>query len=102
MCQLPLTFFCSILDDVEKENAAAKLLILLDKPALSLLDLFHDLVESREMGEPLTNTKQVTIATRSGHTVSVLVSKDDLKIRFQSNDASALQLIVVETYERLQ
>ena len=53
------------------------------------------------MGEPLTNTKQVTLELRSGLTVSVLVSKDDLKIRFQSNSASALQLILIETCERL-
>ena len=57
ICILPLTFFCTILDDVEKENAAAKLLILLDKAAPSLLELFSDLVESREMGEPLANIK---------------------------------------------
>ena len=31
-------------------------------------------MESREFGEPLTNTKQVTLELRSGHTVSVLVS----------------------------
>ena len=74
---------------------------MLDKAAPSLLDLYSDVVESREIGEPLTNTKQVTFELRSGHTVSVLVSKDDMKIRFQSNNPSALQLILMETYERL-
>jgi len=33
----------------------------------------------------MTNTKQVTLVLRNEETVSILVSKDDLKVRFQAN-----------------
>ena len=49
----------------------------------------------------MSNTKQVTFILRNQETVSVLVSKDDLKVRFQANVASAIQLVLSETYKRL-
>ena len=35
--------------------------------------------------QEMTNTKQVTLVLRNEETVSILVSKDDLKVRFQAN-----------------
>jgi len=49
----------------------------------------------------MTNAKQMTFVLRNQETVSLLVSKDDAKLRFQANSASALQLILTETYTRL-
>ena len=49
----------------------------------------------------MTNPKQMTFVLRNQETVSVLISKDDLKVRFQANVASALQVVLTETYNRL-
>jgi len=35
--------------------------------------------------QEMNNTKQVTLVLRNEETVSILVSKDDLKVRFQAN-----------------
>ena len=49
----------------------------------------------------LANAKQVSFILRNMETVSLLISKDDLKIRFQANSASAMQMVLSETYKRL-
>ena len=52
-------------------------------PCPSLLDLFSD-VDQVEQSE-MVNTKPLTFVLRNRETVSLLVSKDDLKVRFQAN-----------------
>ena len=90
-CKLTLPFYCQLLPEVQKGNDTFKLLFLLDTPAPSLLDLFKDVVDGQpELASELTNTKQVTFEMRNKCPVSILVSKDDLKLRFQSTSASAL------------
>lgn len=82
-CKLSFPFFCQLLPEVKKDNDTFKLLFLLDKPAPSLLELFKDVVDGQpEIAAELDNPKQVTFECRNKVTVSVLVSKDDMKIRF--------------------
>ena len=71
--------------DLIKDNDNFKLVLSLDSPCPSLLELFSDVeLQTPELGE-ITNTKQVTFILRNEENVSVLVSKDDLKVRFQAN-----------------
>lgn len=84
-----------------KDNDNFKLVLGLDGPCPSLLQLFSDVELIMPDQGQLTNTKQVTFILRNQETVSLLVSKDDLKIRFQANVASAIQLVLTESYKRL-
>ena len=47
------------------------------------------------------NTKQISFQLRTEQTVSLLCSKDSLKIKLQSNDSSALMILFSETFNRL-
>ena len=53
--------------------------------------LFSD-IEVLNAGEEdeMENTKQVSFLLRNKEIVSVLVSKDDMKVRIQANSASAI------------
>ena len=84
-----------------KDNDNFKLVLSLDGPCPSLLELFSDVELTMPEAGQLTNTKQVTFILRNQETVSLLVSKDDLKVRFQANVASAIQLVLTESYKRL-
>ena len=72
-----------MLSEVIKDNDTYKLMFLLDKAAPSLYDLFKDIVDLRpEIEDELLNPKQITFELRNRITVSILISKDDVKIRF--------------------
>ena len=79
---LPFPFFANFLPELIKDNDNFKLVLVLSGPCPSLLQLFSDVELSMPDQDPLTNTKQVTFILHNHETVSVLVSKDDLKVRF--------------------
>ena len=98
---IPFSFFVNFHPELIKDNDNFKLVLGLDGPCPSLLQLFSDVELIMPDQGQLTNTKQVTFILRNQETVSLLVSKDDLKIRFQANVASAIQLVLTESYKRL-
>ena len=80
-----------MLPEVVKDNDSFKLVLSLDKPCPSLLLLFSDVeVINTEEDQEMENTKQVSFLLRNKEVVSVLVSKDDMKVRIQANTASAI------------
>lgn len=58
-----------------------KLNLVLNKPTSSAVSLFEDVVESLQAREMCTNKKQISFVYHNQTPVSLLVSKDDLKIR---------------------
>ena len=85
---IPFCFFAQKQAEVIKDNDNFKLVLNLTAPCPSLLEMFSDVdaIDAEEMA----NTKQLTFVLRNQETVSLLVSKDELKVRFQANSASAL------------
>ena len=65
-----------------KDNDNFKLVLALDGPCPSLLQLFSDVELMVSEQAQMTNPKQVTFVLRNQETISLLVSKDDLKLRF--------------------
>ena len=99
---LPFAFFANILPEVDLENKQFDIKFGLDKPCVSLLDLFSDLINDlEEMQVAPENPKQITFQLRNEQTVTMCVSKDSLKIKFQSNCASALRILFAEVYKRM-
>lgn len=77
---LPFNFFVQLHPEVIKDNDNFKLVLSLSDGCPSLLILFGDVTATDN--SQLANTKQVTFILRNQETVSILVSKDDLKLRF--------------------
>lgn len=99
--KLGFPFFTQILPDIVRENDSAKVMISLDKQAPSLLSVFRDVIESQHLTNRLQNTRMLTFLLHNHAPVSILVSKDDVRIRFQSTDFASLNVIVTETVRRI-
>ena len=77
--KIPFSFFAQMQPEVVKDNDNFKLVLQLTGPCPSLLELFRDVQRTEEV--EMTNPKQMTFVLRNQETVSVLISKDDLKVR---------------------
>eukprot|EP00347_Sterkiella_histriomuscorum_P008020 403346677 len=99
---LPLQFFVQIgAQGASKEASDFKLNLVLNKPTSSAVSLFEDVVESLQARELCTNKKQITFLYHNIVPVSLLVSKDDLKIRIQSPDFCSIWYVTNELIKRL-
>ena len=73
----------------------------MNKTVPSINSLFEDVIESLQAREQCTNKKQITFIYHNQTPVSILISKDDLKVRLQSPDFSSIWFIINEVTKRL-
>lgn len=101
---LPLAFFVQIAPPqmAPKDPNDMKINLILTKTAPSAVSLFEDVVECLQARDLCTNKKQMCFIYHNKQIVSLLVSKDDLKIRIQSQNFSSLWFIMNEMVKRLQ
>lgn len=85
-----------------KESSDVKINLILNKKAPSAVSLFEDVIESLQARELCTNKKQVSFIYHNQMPVSLLISKDDIKIRLQSPEFNAIWYIMQEMIRRLQ
>ena len=79
--ELPFNFFCNLMPETIKDNDNAKVILQVDRPVPSLLRCFKDLIEPSGFSEMLTDKRKLSFQLHNGQPVSLLVAKDDLKIR---------------------
>lgn len=84
-----------------KSEVDFKVNFILNKAAPSVLSLFEEVIESLQAREVSSNKKQMTFVYHNQVPVSVLISKDDVKIRIQSPVFEGLWFIVKELLKRL-
>lgn len=99
---LNFDFYCKVHSELVKDNSVSKITVFLDRECPSLLEVFADLIKSQDLGEELTEKRHLSFVFHNQEITTLLVSKDGLKVRFQSQDYSALQPVVSETCNRLQ
>lgn len=89
--KLPLAFFLQILPAHQASGQppenASKINLILNKSAPSVLSLFEDVVESLGAREICQNRKQITFTYHTGAPITLIVSKDDMKVRVQGYTA---------------
>lgn len=79
--QIPFNHQVMMNPEIEKGNEKFKIQISLDKQAPGLPSLFPEITASLQ-GEELTKCRrQLTLRNHSGELISMLTSKDEMKIR---------------------
>lgn len=101
---MPLSFFVKILptnQGASQKEEGFKLNLVLNRATPSVLSLFEDAVESLNARQFCQNKKQLTFTYHNQTPVSLLISKDDLKIRLQSATLSSLWFVTHSLVSRL-
>lgn len=89
--KLPMAFFVRVCDlNLIKDMSLVKLNFVLNQACPSLTSIFEDIIDNLGARQHCQNKKQIGFLTHTGEGVLILISKDDLKIRLQTNNLAAL------------
>jgi len=76
--------------------------VLLDKGAPGLPTIFPDITQLLSEDDVKACRRQLTLRNHSGELISLLTSKDELKIRIQSNQIAAIWPILLHIVSTLE
>ena len=94
---LPVSFFLSIIEPV-KESQESKIHFVMQGLNMlsSLPDTFKDMFDMQQCDESFKQRRNITFQYHDGETSSILVSKDEKKIRIQANSLCQQWLVINE------
>jgi len=76
--------------------------LILNQPCPSLSSIFEDVIDNQGARQFCQNKKQIGFLTHTQEGITMLISKDDLKIRIQSNSFTCFWTPLNALIERLK
>lgn len=98
--KLSFPFFCTLLPEGIKNEDNFKTQLNLDKKGPSCYEIFKDFFDQQQLPSALQKSKTYTFKLHNQSKTTVMMSKDDLKYRVQSENPNSLQMLLTELYNR--
>ena len=96
--RLSFSFFCTLLPEGIKNEDSYKTQLSIDRPGPQCAELFKEFFDLYSLPSSLSKSKTYTFRLHNKSTATIMMSKDDLKYRVQSDSPNSLQLLLTELY----